>query len=130
IVKTRGAIIHTDTMRYNSNSKMNYFYGPTNITGKNGNGNLYTENGDYNTETDRARFGKNNLYTEGSKFLRGDSLYYNGVSGNGRAVKNVVFVDTAQQIVMYGQLGTYNKATQTTIVTQNAYIVLATGDST
>jgi lipopolysaccharide export system protein LptA len=128
VVRSNDAIIHTDTMRYNSNSKVAYFYGPTNIKG--GSGNLYTENGDYNTETDRARFGKNNLYTEGSKFLRGDSLYYDGVLGNGRAVKNVVFIDTAQKIVMRGQLGIYTKATQTTVVTQNAYIVLATEDST
>ena len=127
IVRTPDVLIKTDTMRYNSGSKMTYFYGPTNIFGKNGT--LYTENGDYNTETDRARFGKNNLYTEGSKFLQGDSLYYDGTSGNGRAVKNVVFVDTAQQIVMRGQLGTYQKETQTTIVTQNAYIVLATDEN-
>src|SRR5690606_23348709 len=126
VVRTPEVLIKTDTMRYNSGTKMTYFYGPTNIFGKNGT--LYTENGDYNTGTDRARFGKNNLYTEGSKFLRGDSLYYDGVSGNGRAVKNVFFIDTVQQIVMRGQLGTYNKATQTTIVTENAYIVLAASE--
>ncbi len=129
IVKTPDVRIYTDTMRYNSGSKMTYFYGPTNIRGKTGN--LYTENGDYNTETDYAQFGKNNLYTEGSKFLRGDSLLYDGKSGNGRAIKNVVFIDTSQHIVMHGQLGTYAKATQTTVMTQNAYIVLATrSDST
>lgn len=129
VVKTPDVKIYTDTMRYNSASKITYFYGPTNIKGKNGN--LYTENGDYNTETDKAKFGKNNLYTEGSKFLWGDSLVYDGVSGNGRAVKNVHFVDTAQQIVMRGQLGTYTKATQTTVITENAYLVLATkSDST
>lgn len=124
VVKTPDVKIHTDTMRYNSGSKMTYFYGPTTIDGKNGR--LYTENGDYNTETDNARFGKNNLYTEGSKFLWGDSLIYDGKSGNGRAIKNVNFVDTTQHIVMRGQLGTYTKETQTTLVTQNAYIVFAT----
>lgn len=129
VVRTPDVQINTDTMRYNSGSKMTYFYGPTTIDGKNGR--LYTENGDYNTETDKAKFGKNNLYTEGSKFLWGDSLIYDGVTGNGRAVKNVNFVDTTQHIVMRGQLGTYNKATQTTLVTENAYIVLATkSDST
>src|SRR5690606_36637480 len=128
VVRSKDAIINTDTMRYNSNSKVAYFYGPTNIKG--GSGNLYTENGDYNTETDQAKFGKNNLYTEGSKFLRGDSLYYDGILGNGRAVRNVLFIDTAQKIVIRGQLGVYTKATQTTVVTQNAYIVLATEDST
>jgi len=129
IVRTPDVKIYTDTMRYNSGSKMTYFYGPTNIVG--GSGTLYTENGDYNTETDFAQFGKNNLYTEGSKFLRGDSLLYDGKSGNGKAIKNVVFIDTSQHIVMYGQLGTYNKPSQTTVMTQNAYIVLATtSDST
>jgi lipopolysaccharide export system protein LptA len=124
VVRTPDVKIHTDTMRYNSGSKMTYFYGPTTIDGQNGK--LYTENGDYNTETDNARFGKNNLYTEGSKFLWGDSLLYDGKSGNGRAIKNVNFVDTTQHIVMRGQLGTYTKETQTTLVTQNAYIVIAT----
>lgn len=129
VVKTPDVKIQTDTLRYNSGSKTTYFYGPSTIDGKNGR--LYTENGEYNTESDNARFGKNNLYTEGSKFLWGDSLYYDGASGNGRAVKNVSFVDTAQNVVMRGQLGTYTKATEATMVTDKAYIVFATkSDST
>ncbi len=124
IVRTPDAQIFTDTMRYNSASKMNYFYGPTNI--KSGNGNLYTENGDYSTETKNARFGKNNLYTEGSKMLQGDSLYYDGQAGSGRAVKNVFFIDTAEQIIMRGHLGIYEKDTETTIMTDNPYLVLVT----
>src|SRR5690606_14037373 len=36
VVKTPDAVINTDTMRYNSVSKMTYFYGPTHILGKNG----------------------------------------------------------------------------------------------
>src|SRR5690606_2660792 len=127
VVNTESATIYTDSMRYNSASKMTYFYGPTNIQGTNGN--LYTENGDYNTQTKFARFGKNNLYTEGSKFLRGDSLLYDGQTGNGRAIKNVIFVDTAQHLVMHGQLGTYNKSTEKTIMTDRAYIVLATEET-
>src|SRR5690606_21096386 len=91
IVRTPDAQIFTDTMRYNSASKINFFYGPTNI--KSGNGNLYTENGDYSTETKNARFGQNNLYTEGSKMLQGDSLYYDGQAGSGRAVNNVFFIE-------------------------------------
>lgn len=124
VVNTPDVKIQTDTLRYNSGSKITYFYGPSTIDGQNGR--LYTENGEYNTESDNARFGKNNLYTEGSKFLWGDSLYYEGASGNGRAVKNVSFVDTAQNVVMHGQLGTYAKANQATMVTDKAYVVFAT----
>ena len=130
IVRTPETNIFTDTLRYNSLSKMAYFYGPTNIKGKNG-GNLYTENGDYHTETDRARFGKNNLYTEGSKFLRGDSLYYDGKLGYGRAIKNVVFVDTVQQGILYGQRGIYLKKDESITMTEKAYMIMITkSDST
>lgn len=128
IVRTPDTKIFTDTLRYNSNSKMAYFYGPTNIQGQSGN--LYTENGDYHTDSDVARFGKNNLYTEGSKFLKGDSLFYDGKAGFGRAVKNVVFIDTAQQILMYSQLGVYRKEDESTTMTQQAYMVFVTENDT
>ncbi|WP_134089479.1 OstA-like protein [Olivibacter sp. XZL3] len=130
VVRTSQSNIFTDTLRYNSLSKMAYFYGPTNIKGKNG-GNLYTENGDYHTESDRARFGKNNLYTEGSKFLRGDSLYYDGKLGYGRAIKNVVFIDTAQQGILYGQRGIYLKKDESITMTERAYMIMVVNnDST
>lgn len=130
VVRTPESNIFTDTLRYNSLSKMAYFYGPTNIKGKNG-GNLYTENGDYHTETDRARFGKNNLYTEGSKFLRGDSLYYDGKQGYGRAIKNVVFIDTVQQGILYGQRGVYLKKDESITMTDKAYMIMVVNnDST
>ncbi|QNL52441.1 hypothetical protein H8S90_07490 [Olivibacter sp. SDN3] len=130
IVRTPETNIFTDTLKYNSLSKMAYFYGPTNIKGKGG-GNLYTENGDYHTETDRARFGKNNLYTEESRFLRGDSLYYDGKAGYGRAIKNVVFIDTVQQGILYGQKGVYLKKDESITMTEDAYMVMITkNDST
>lgn len=130
VVRTPETNIFTDTLKYNSLSKMAYFYGPTNIKGKGG-GNLYTENGDYHTETDRARFGKNNLYTEESRFLRGDSLYYDGKAGYGRAIKNVVFIDTVQQGILYGQRGVYLKKDESITMTEDAYMVMVTkNDST
>jgi len=130
IVRTPETKIFTDTLRYNSLTKMAYFYGPTNIKGRSG-GNLYTENGDYHTETDQARFGKNNLYTDGSKFLQGDSLYYDGKRGYGRAIKNVVFIDTAQQGILYGQRGIYLKEDESITMTEDAYMIMVTkNDST
>ncbi|WP_169719486.1 OstA-like protein [Olivibacter sitiensis] len=129
VVRTPRTKIFTDTLRYNSPRKMAYFYGPTNIKG-NSDGNLYTENGNYHTETDLARFGKNNLYTEGSKFLKGDSLYYDGKAGIGRAVKNVEFIDTAEKIIMNGQLGLYREVDESITMTQNAYLtIITTSDS-
>ena len=112
--------ILSDTMRYNTLNNWTYFYGPTNIKGKDDN--LYTENGAYNTKSEYAYFGKKNLYTSGSKSLKGDSLYYDGVAGYGKAVRNIVFSDTVDRTVLYGQLGYYYKADERALVTKNPYV--------
>ena len=125
IVRTPDVKIYTDTMRYNSGTKMTYFYGPTNIKGNDGE-NLYTERGEYNTGTEQAWFDLNNLYTEGSRFLRGDSIYYDGLSGNGRAVQNVVFVDTADQYYTFGGEGVYNRTEESITMTRNPLVMTIT----
>src|SRR5690606_10203632 len=103
---------------------------PTNIKGNDGE-NMYTERGEYNTETEQAWFDQNNLYTEGSKFLRGDSIYYDGVSGNARAVQNVVFIDTADQYFSYGGEGVYNRTDESITMTRNPLVMTVTrSDST
>ena len=127
VVVTPQVTIKSDTMRYNTQTKWTYFYGPTNIKGKDDN--LYTENGAYNTATEDAYFGKKNLYTQGTRSLKGDSLYYYGKVGYGRAVKNIVFSDTKDKMKMFGDLGYYYKADQRTLVTKNAYLGIGTEDS-
>lgn len=106
VVRSPDVIIYTDTMRYNSITRNNFFYGPTNIEGRAGE-NLYTERGVYNTGTGIAKFNLNNLYTEGSKFLKGDSLYYDRSIGDGEAFRNVVFIDTLEKFYANGGYGKY-----------------------
>jgi lipopolysaccharide export system protein LptA len=127
LVVTEQSTIKSDTLRYNTFSNWAYFYGPTNIKEKDGN--LYTENGAYNTKTQYAYFGKKNLYTSGSRSMKGDSLYYDGIAGYGRAVRNITFRDTVDKMLMRGQLGYYYKADQRTVVTKNAYVGMGTDDS-
>ncbi|MES2416792.1 MAG: OstA-like protein [Bacteroidota bacterium] len=127
IVKTKQATITSDTLRYNTGNNWTYFYGPTNIKGKDDN--LYTEDGAYNTKSENAYFGKKNLYTQGSKTLKGDSLYYYGKTGYGKAVRNIVFTDSEDKLLLRGQLGEYYKKDERVIVTKNAYVGIGTADS-
>ncbi|CAH0295256.1 MULTISPECIES: OstA-like protein [unclassified Pedobacter] len=127
VVVTPQSVIKSDTMSYNTQDKWTYFYGPTNIKGKDDN--LYTENGQYNTMTEDAFFGKKNLYTQGTRSLKGDSLYYFGKKGIGKAVKNIIFSDTKDKMKMFGDLGYYYKLDQRTLVTRNAYLGIGTEDS-
>lgn len=126
VLTTIDAIIKTDTLRYNTGTRISYFYGPTNIYGKKDKDTLYTENGLYNTITEQAFFGKKNLYKQGTKSLKGDSLFYDRLKGYGRAVKNITFNDNEQKITLKGDLGTYFKADERTVVTENAYMVMIT----
>ena len=119
--------IKSDTLRYNTLTNWTYFYGPTNIKSKDDN--LYTENGMYNTKTEIAAFGKKNLYTQGSKSMVGDSLYYDGKKGYGKAVKNIIYKDTVDKTVLWGQLGEYFKDAERAVVTQQAYVGLQTSDT-
>ena len=124
---TEQSTITSDTLRYNTLSNWAYFYGPTNIKGKEDN--LYTEDGVYNTQSGDAIFGKNNLYTNGSRSLTGDSLYYYGQKAYGKAVKNIVFRDTVDKAVLKGNLGEYYRKEERVIVTKGAYVGLGTEDS-
>ncbi|PJJ80246.1 OstA-like protein [Mucilaginibacter auburnensis] len=129
VLTTPDAIIKTDTLRYNSGTRISWFYGPTTITGTKDKDVLYTEDGRYETIPEQAFFGKKNLYTQGTKSLKGDSLFYDRLKGYGRAVKNVVFDDKEQHIVVKGHLGEYYKAAERAIITQNPYVIFVTQDS-
>lgn len=124
VLTTPDALIKTDTLRYNANSKIAYFYGPTNIYGSDDT--LYTENGTYNTSNDQARFGKKNLYTQGTKSLKGDSLFYDRNAGYGRAIGNITFIDVAEKAELRGGVGLYKKSDESILVTKNPYIVIIT----
>ena len=126
---TPDALVLTDTMRYNTGTRISYFYGPTNIYGTQGKKDrdtLYTENGTYNTVVEQAAFGKNNLYRSGTKSLKGDSLFYDKLKGYGRAVKHVTFNDKEQKVTIKGDLGTYFKEGEKTIITQDPLVILVT----
>ncbi|MDB5061829.1 MAG: hypothetical protein JWP67_1672 [Mucilaginibacter sp.] len=127
VLVTPDALIKTDTLRYSTATRISYFYGPTNIYDtKDKKDTLYTENGLYNTVTEQAFFGKKNLYKQGTKHMKGDSLFYDKIKGYGRAVKHVVFTDTEQKITMKGDLATYYKADERTIVTKDPYVIIVT----
>ncbi|TWR28253.1 hypothetical protein FPZ42_03295 [Mucilaginibacter achroorhodeus] len=127
VLVTPDALIKTDTLRYNTGSRIAFFYGPTNIYDtKQKKDTLYTENGTYNTATEQAFFGKKNLYKQDTKTFTGDSLFYDRAQGYGRAIKNIVFKDKKQNMTLKGQLADYYRATERVVVTQDPYVIIVT----
>lgn len=131
VCTTPDAIIKTDTLRYNSGTRITYFYGPSHIYSKKekDRDTLYTENGLYETISEQAKFGKNNSYHSGTKSLKGDSLFYDRLKGYGRAVKHVNFTDTEQKTTLFSDLGEYYKGDDKVISTRNAYMILVTEET-
>ncbi|GGI49795.1 hypothetical protein GCM10011425_10070 [Mucilaginibacter galii] len=125
VLTTVDATIKTDTLKYSSATRIAYFFGPTNIYGKDKD-TLYTENGRYNTVNEQAFFGKRNRYSQKTKSLKGDSLFYDRIRGYGRAVKNVTFDDEEQKVTIKGDLGEYYRKDERAVVTQNPYVIMVT----
>ncbi|SMO37457.1 OstA-like protein [Solitalea koreensis] len=119
-IVTPQAEIKSDTLHYNTVSRIAFFFGPTRIKSKDDF--IYTENGWYNTSTDQANSSKNSYYENGSKKLKGDSLFYDRKAGFGRAIKNVFFVDTTDRILLQGDYGQYTKRTEEAFVTKRAIL--------
>ena len=121
VVRNESTIIYTDSMQYNTMYRDAFFFGPTTINGRKGE-KLYTEKGTYNTAFGVAKFNKNNLYTEGSRFLKGDSLFYDRNTGLGEAFRNVLFVDTLDKFYASGEYGKYLESDQSILMTNKPLI--------
>ncbi len=120
--------IYSDTLRYNTESAISYFYGPTNIISDSNY--IYCENGNYNTQTDEASFSENAWLRSGSNYLSGDSLYYDRKIRYGEAFNNVSVIDTAENLNAYGDYGFYYENPRNAMLTKKALVVYVTdGDS-
>ncbi len=108
-------VMNCDTLQYNTQSKISWFRGPTTIKGEDTD--IYAENGWYNTVTDIAEFDENARVKNGDQVLTGDSLYYERTNGFGEAFRNIMVIDTVQNMISFGQYARYRKDLGHTLIT-------------
>lgn len=108
--------LKSDTLNYNTATRIATFAGPTEIVGKDGN-TLYSESGFYNTANDQARFADRSRMIDGPRTLSGDSLYYDRKRGIGRAYGNVLLTDTVEKSAISGGYGEYGETPEYAMVT-------------
>lgn len=96
-----------DSLNYNTQTRISYFICPTNIKGKDNF--MYCESGQYNRVTEQSEFSKRALIVDEGRTLTGDSLFYNDKTGLGRAVNNIIMTDTAQDLMVKGNMAHYFK---------------------
>lgn len=111
-------VVYTDTLRYNTGSKVASFFGPTRIISDKDK--LYTRFGDYETVNQIARFGKKSFVFSGSNMMYADSIWYDRKNQNGKAFKNLELYDTTNKAIVYGDQGRMDVNKNFSLVTGNA----------
>ncbi|HMM12136.1 MAG TPA: OstA-like protein [Bacteroidales bacterium] len=95
--------IYNDTMVYNTNTEMAYFYGPTLIRGEETN--IYTEYGWYHTGRDQARLTRNNRLDTKQQTITADDIFYDRITGFADANGHVNIADTNNRLIVEGETG-------------------------
>jgi len=124
VVKTPDYTVFTDTLKYNTETEIAYFLGPTNIY--NEENHLYAENGWYKTNEKEFQFNQNARYQNKEKILMGDSLYFNDSTGMGIAIDNIEMIDTAENMILKGHYAYYLREPEKFHVTDSALLIQVT----
>lgn len=127
-LKNPDYVISSDTMKYNTESKIADFYGPTTIVSDSNY--IYCEHGRYNTVTDEANVMINAVLQSKSNFLRGDSLYYDRRIRFGEAFKNVTIIDTAENMTAYGKYGYFYEEPEKAFLTGHTLLTYLIDEDT
>lgn len=121
VVNTPDYVVYTDTMKYQTEKKISYFLGPTNIY--NEENHLYAEDGWYKTEEKKFQFNKNARYQNKEKILLGDSLYYDEINGIGTGISNVEMIDTSENIILKGNYAYYTREPESFLITDSVLLI-------
>lgn len=112
--------LYADTLKYNSATERVIMVGPTTIESKNEDGELYSEDGWYDTRLNVAELYKASKLRRNDQLLEGDTLYYSQNSGNGEAHHSVRLTDLENKTIITGRYALYNEISNKAIVTDSA----------
>jgi lipopolysaccharide export system protein LptA len=114
-------VMTADTMDYNTETETAFFTGPTEMKGDSIY--VYCEKGWYDTKLDITRLWKNALIDNKQQIIKGDSLYYENITGYGQSFGNVSIADTNNKIMVTGNYAWYYKQPERFTVTDRAVFI-------
>ncbi|SFN13756.1 OstA-like protein [Chryseobacterium oleae] len=117
-------IIEGPNIKQNQNTKVAEFFGPTTITNRaNPKNRIYTERGTYRMETKEAFLNKNSKIFYNDKILTGDDMYFNNITGFGKATGNVTLDDPKERRYIKGGYGEVFQKKDSAMMTKSPYAV-------
>lgn len=120
--------MYSNRLKYNTESKVSYFFGPTEIISDSSY--IYCERGWYDTQTDISQLNQNALVKNPKQIVKGDSLYYEKLTGFGRAIKNVEIHDLEQDIILKGNRAIYYENSDYARLTERAEFIQLSPEDT
>lgn len=123
-IETPQYTIEGPNIKQNQNTKIADFLGPTTITSKtNPRNRIYTEKGTYKMDSKEAYLTKNSRIFYNEKILTGDDMYYNQITGFGKATGNVTLDDPKERRYIKGGYGEIFEKKDSAMMTKNPYAV-------
>lgn len=112
--------LHSDTLQYNSKTKIVYFRDSTHIVDKDGQTAIY-QSGFYDTNKKNSNLDEGDIETQSYK-MKGDKYFLDDLRKFYKAKFNVVMTSKEEKMVIYGDDGDYDKLNGISKVYGNAYV--------
>ena len=120
--------LYSDTLHYDTGSKVATILGPSVIVSDSGT--IHTSRGWYDTVNNTSLLLDQSQVESGEKILIGDSIFYNRDTGMGEVYGNMSLIDTAQHVTLQGEYGYYNEQTGYAFATDSArFLEYSQGDT-
>lgn len=124
ILRNPDYTMYSDTLQYNTVSKVAYFFGPTEIIGDSSF--IYCEDGWYNTSSNVSMLKVNALVRNNKQTIQGDSLYYERETGYGEGFSNIELFDEEQNIILRGNRAFIYQQEDRALLTDSALFIYIT----
>lgn len=122
--------IDSDTLTYNTDTKIAGLEGPTVITNQDHTDPdsvvtvIYSDRGWYDTNRDFAELlNHSTIVHDEHNFLSGDTIYYDNMNGFGKVFHNMEMNDTSNKMIMAGHFGFYQEEGEIMLVTDSAELI-------
>lgn len=110
--------LYSDTLHYNTESKISTILGPSVIVSDSGT--IHTSRGWYDTVNNTSMLLDRSEVVSGNRILSGDSIAYDRERGFGEVFGNMCLRDTLQRTMLLGNYGYYNEKTGFAFATDSA----------
>jgi lipopolysaccharide export system protein LptA len=113
----------TDTLLYNTNSRIANFVAPTTIN--TGNSIIHTRCGYYNTIENYAHLCDRSTIIDSAQWITADSMNYSKTTGIGEAYGNVNWTDTARKMTILAGYAISHQQENTILATRQPLLIIA-----